>query len=309
MNDHIELVNELEQLVSESRNPYTLDLDELGSLALLETINAEDHRIAPAIKAVLPQIAEAVDHIVDAFQHGGRLVYLGAGTSGRLGVLDAVECPPTFSVSPEQVIGIIAGGDAAIHKAVEGAEDDGNLGIADLKRIDFSAKDVLVGIAASGRTPYVTHALTYARELGAATVALTCNPGSAVTRCAAISICPVVGPEVLTGSTRMKSGTAQKMVLNMLTTASMVRCGKVYQNLMVDVSASNQKLYARAVRIVAEATGCTLQEASEAVQKTGHQTKLAILHLVTGLDIRSGQQLLEKHHGRLRSAILEVNHG
>ena len=309
MNDHIELVSELEQLVSESRNPDTLNLDELDALALLETINAEDHRIAPAIKAVLPQVAEAVDNIVHAFEQGGRLIYLGAGTSGRLGVLDAVECPPTFSVSPELVIGIIAGGDAAIHKAVEGAEDDVKLGIADLKRIDFSAKDVVVGIAASGRTPYVTHALSYARELGAATVAVTCNPGSAVTRCAEISICPVVGPEVLTGSTRMKSGTAQKMVLNMLTTASMIRCGKVYQNLMVDVSASNQKLYARAVRIVAEATGCTLPEASEAVQKTGHQTKLAILHVVTGLDISSGQQLLDKHHGRLRSAILEVNHG
>ncbi|MDP4536320.1 N-acetylmuramic acid 6-phosphate etherase [Alkalimonas collagenimarina] len=309
MNEHIKLVSELEQLVSESRNPDTLNLDELEPLELLEKINAEDHRIAPAIQAVLPQVAEAVDNIVHAFGQGGRLIYLGAGTSGRLGVLDAVECPPTFSVSPELVIGIIAGGDAAIHKAVEGAEDDIKLGIADLKRINFSAKDVLVGIAASGRTPYVTHALSYARELGAATVAVTCNPGSAVTRCAEISICPVVGPEVLTGSTRMKSGTAQKMVLNMLTTASMIRCGKVYQNLMVDVSASNQKLYARAVRIVAEATGCTLQEASEAVQKTGHQTKLAILHVVTGLDISSGQQLLDKHHGRLRSAILEVNHG
>ncbi|MCH8537787.1 MAG: N-acetylmuramic acid 6-phosphate etherase [Alkalimonas sp.] len=309
MSDHIELVSELEQLVSESRNPDTLNLDELGSLALLEKINAEDHRIAPAIQVVLPQIAKAVDSIVHAFQQGGRLIYLGAGTSGRLGVLDAVECPPTFSVSSEQVIGIIAGGDAAIHKAVEGAEDDVKLGIADLKAIDFSANDVLVGIAASGRTPYVTHALTYARELGAVTVSVTCNPGSEVTRCAEIAICPVVGPEVLTGSTRMKSGSAQKMVLNMLTTASMIRCGKVYQNLMVDVSASNQKLYARAVRIVAEATGCSLQEASEAVQKTGHQTKLAILHVVTGLDIGSGQQLLDKHQGRLRNAILEVNHG
>ena len=309
MTNYIELAGELEQLVSESRNPDTYNLDELGSLALLQKINEEDHRVAPAIKAVLPQVADAVDQIVAAFQQGGRLVYLGAGTSGRLGVLDAVECPPTFSVPDQQVIGIIAGGDSAIHKAVEGAEDDTELGITDLQNINFNAKDVLVGIAASGRTPYVVHALNYARQLGAATISVTCNPDSAVTRSAEIAICPVVGPEVLTGSTRMKSGSAQKMVLNMLTTASMIRCGKAYQNLMVDVSASNHKLYARAVRIVAEATGCTLQQASQAVQKTGHQTKLAILHLVTGLDVDTGQQLLIKHQGRLRSAIQEVTHG
>lgn len=296
-------------MVSESRNPETYNLDELDSLALLEMINREDHRVAPAIKAVLPEIAAAVEKIVATFQQGGRLVYLGAGTSGRLGVLDAVECPPTFSVSDQQVIGIIAGGDTAIYKAVEGAEDDAQLGIADLQAIDFTVRDVLVGVAASGRTPYVIHALNYARHLGATTIAVTCNPGSAVTQSAEIAICPVVGPEVLTGSTRMKSGSAQKMVLNMLTTASMIRCGKAYQNLMVDVGATNHKLYARAVRIVAEATGASLQEASEALQKTNQQTKLAILHLITGLDVALGQQLLSKHQGRLRSAIQEVAHG
>lgn len=302
-----QLLTELNQMVSEERNPNTMDIDQLSSEQILKQINHEDAQVANAITPCLPQIAQAVDYIVEGFQNGGRLVYIGAGTSGRLGILDAVECPPTFSVNHEQVVGIIAGGNQAIYKAVEGAEDSTTLGQKDLEQIDFGANDVLVGIAASGRTPYVIGALDYAKSLGAKTVSISCNPGSILSRYADANICPVVGPEVLTGSTRMKSGTAQKLVLNMLSTAAMIRNGKSYQNLMVDVNASNEKLYARAIRIVMQATECDRQTAETALENTNYKAKLAILHILTGADLQVGERTLEQHGGFLRPAILELN--
>ncbi|WP_102796325.1 N-acetylmuramic acid 6-phosphate etherase [Bowmanella denitrificans] len=297
------LLKQLDQMVSEGRNPHTYDIDLLSTQQILDRINLEDQKVALAVRQAIPLIAQAVDKIVAAFARGGRLVYIGAGTSGRLGVLDAVECPPTFSVTDQQVIGIIAGGAGAMYKAVEGAEDDPELAITDLKKINLSADDVLVGIAASGRTPYVISALQYAKSLGTPAVSVTCNPDSPVTLEADIGICAVVGPEALTGSTRMKSGSAQKMVLNMLTTAAMIRSGKSYENLMVDVNASNQKLYARAIRIVMQATDCDHQTARDALAKTGFKAKLAILHVLTGLDMQAGQALLEQQQGFLRKAV------
>ncbi|WP_071197310.1 N-acetylmuramic acid 6-phosphate etherase, partial [Vibrio cholerae] len=220
------LIAALSHLVSEGRNPDTMDIDLLSSQEIVERLNQQDKQVPLAVEAVLPQIAQAVDKITAAFKQGGRLIYLGAGTSGRLGVLDASECPPTFGVSDQMVIGLIAGGKEAMFTAQEGAEDNATLGAHDLQQIDFSSKDVLVGIAASGRTPYVIGALEYANDLGATTIALSCNPDSPIAEIAQIAISPVVGPEALTGSTRLKSGTAQKLVLNMLTTASMIRLGK-----------------------------------------------------------------------------------
>ena len=228
------LIAALSHLVSEGRNPDTMDIDLLPSLDIVQRINQQDKLVPLAVEKVLPEIAEAVDKITEAFKVGGRLFYIGAGTSGRLGVLDASECPPTFGTDPEMVVGIIAGGKEAMFRAKEGAEDDPTLGEQDLKENTLTQRDVVVGIAASGRTPYVIGGLEYANELGATTVALSCNPDSPIADIADIAISPVVGPEALTGSTRLKSGTAQKLVLNMLTTASMIRLGKSYQNLMVE---------------------------------------------------------------------------
>ncbi|WP_323013978.1 N-acetylmuramic acid 6-phosphate etherase [Devosia sp.] len=297
------LMSELDQLVSEGRNPSTMGIDQMGTRDILTTINAEDGTVARAVEKVLPAIADAVDAIVSAFNRGGRLIYMGAGTSGRLGVLDASECPPTFGVPYGMVIGLIAGGPDALMRAAEGAEDSGPAGAADLKAIDLTEKDVVVGIAVSGRTPYVIGGLNYAREIGAVTAALSCNPASAIAGIADIAISPVVGPEVLTGSTRMKSGTAQKLVLNMLTTASMIRIGKTYQNLMVDLHASNKKLLARAVRIVMQATECSASEAEAALEKTNNDVKLAILVQLTGLDVEAARATLQSAGGFLRRAI------
>ena len=241
--------------------------------------------------------------MVKRFKKGGRLFYIGAGTSGRLGVLDASECPPTFGVKDDMVIGIIAGGPKAILKAVEGAEDSPQLAVDDLKKINFNQNDVLVGIAASGRTPYVIGALNYANSVAATTVALSCNPDSEIARLANIQISPVVGPEVLTGSTRMKSGSAQKLVLNMLTTASMVRLGKSYQNLMIDVKASNDKLVARALRIVIQATDCDEEAARAKLELSHYDVKLAILMILTDLNLEQAKQKLIKKEGFLRLAI------
>ena len=299
------LNGELEKLVSEGRNPKSLGLDLLGTREIIEAINAEDEGVAAAVGREIPAITAAVDRIVEAFNAGGRLIYIGAGTSGRLGVLDAAECPPTFSVPPGMVVGLIAGGDVALTSAVEGAEDNAALGASDLQAIDLSQKDVVVGIAVSGRTPYVIGALEYARGLGAVTVSLSCNPAAAIAAIADISIAPVVGPEILTGSTRMKSGTAQKLVLNMLSTASMIRIGKVYQNLMVDVTVSNGKLYARAVRIVMDAAGISSNEAEALLERTGNDVKLAILMALTDLEVQQGRELLAKSGGYLRKAINE----
>lgn len=298
-----ELISELEGLVSEDRNPRSMEIDLFPTVEVLRSINEEDKGVPSAVEKVIPQIAEAVDDIVRAFRKGARLVYIGAGTSGRLGVLDASECPPTFSVPDGMVVGLIAGGTEALMHAIEGAEDDPDQGRQALADIGLTADDVVVGIAVSGRTPYVIGALTYAKTLGARTVALSCNPNSAIAAIADIAISPVVGPEILTGSTRLKSGTAQKLILNMLTTASMIRIGKTYQNLMVDLHASNRKLVARAARIVMQATGCSPDEAREVLDLTENDVKLAILIQITGMDVGSARAALEGAGGFLRKAI------
>ncbi|WP_055048124.1 N-acetylmuramic acid 6-phosphate etherase [Devosia sp. A16] len=297
------LLSELEQLVSEERNPRTMGIDLMATPEIVATINAEDRLVPEAVGKTLPQVAQAVEAIVAAFGKGGRLVYIGAGTSGRLGVLDASECPPTFGVPPTMVVGLIAGGLGALVSAVEGAEDNAEAGAADLRAIELTADDVVVGIAVSGRTPYVIGALDYARSLGAVTVGLTCNPASTIAGLADISIAPLVGPEVVTGSTRLKSGTAQKLVLNMLSTASMIRIGKTYQNLMVDVRTSNEKLLARAVRIVMQATDCPEEVAEAALQRTGNEVKLAILVILTGLDVEAARAAMARSGGFLRRAL------
>ena len=299
------LLQQLNQLITEQRNPNSMQLDSLSAQELVALINREDQQVALAVEKCLPQITSAVEKIVAAFERGGRLVYVGAGTSGRLGVLDASECPPTYGVKPEMVVGLIAGGDYALRHPIEGAEDNVQQGQADLEEIDFSARDVLVGIAASGRTPYVLGALNYAKQLGATTVSIASNPNSKMAEVADIAIETVVGPEVLTGSSRMKSGTAQKLVLNMLTTASMVLIGKCYQNLMVDVQASNEKLKARALKIVMEATECDNETAANVLAKANGQVKLAILMQLSGLDALEAQSLLDKSNGKLRQALIK----
>ena len=300
---HRALMSELEHLISEERNPNTMEIDLLPTTEILRTMNREDSSVPDAVGKVIPEIARAVDRIANAFGQGGRLIYLGAGTSGRLGVLDAAECPPTFSVPGDVVVGLIAGGADALVRAIEGAEDDAEGALAALQGIGLTEKDVVVGVAASGRTPYVMGGLTHAKALGATTVALSCNQDSAIARIADIAILPVVGPEVLAGSTRLKSGTAQKLVLNMLTTASMIRLGKCYQNLMVDLHPTNMKLIARAARIVMLATGCTAEQAQEALKRTDNDVKLAILMTVTGMPIEQARLALHSAGGLLRKAI------
>ena len=297
------LLQTLSTLITEQRNPNSMHVDSLSALEIVQLMNQEDKQVPLAIEKCLPQIAQAVECIVAAFQQGGRLVYIGAGTSGRLGVLDASECPPTFGVSPEMVKGIIAGGERALRHPIEGAEDSKEQAVIDLQTIQFSSKDVLVGIAASGRTPYVIGALEYAKSLGSATVSIASNPNSAMANIVDIAIDTVVGPEVLTGSSRLKSGTAQKLVLNMLTTASMILMGKCYQNLMVDVQASNEKLKARAIRIVMQATDCDKALAEETLKQADQNAKLAIMMILSGLDRAQAEALLEKHQGKLQLAL------
>ena len=297
------LLQTLSTLITEQRNPNSMHVDSLSALEIVQLMNQEDKQVPLAIEKCLPQIAQAVECIVAAFQQGGRLVYIGAGTSGRLGVLDASECPPTFGVSPEMVKGIIAGGERALRHPIEGAEDSKSQAVVDLQTIQFSSKDVLVGIAASGRTPYVIGALEYAKSLGSVTASIASNPNSAMANIVDIAIDTVVGPEVLTGSSRLKSGTAQKLVLNMLTTASMILMGKCYQNLMVDVQASNEKLKARAIRIVTQATDCDKALAEETLKQADQNAKLAIMMILSGLDRAQAEALLEKHQGKLQLAL------
>ena len=297
------LLQTLSTLITEQRNPNSMNVDSLSALEIVQLMNDEDKQVPLAIEKCLPQIAQAVERIVAAFQKGGRLVYIGAGTSGRLGVLDASECPPTFGVSPEMVKGIIAGGERALRHPIEGAEDSKAQSVIDLQTIQFSSKDVLVGIAASGRTPYVIGALEYAKSLGSVTVSIASNPNSAMANIVDIAIDTVVGAEVLTGSSRLKSGTAQKLVLNMLTTASMILMGKCYQNLMVDVQASNEKLKARAIRIVMQATDCDKALAEETLKQADQNAKLAIMMILSGLDRAQAETLLEKHQGKLQLAL------
>lgn len=293
------LLQALGQMITEQRNPHSMQIDRASALEIVQLINNEDKLVPLAIEKCLPQIAQAVEKIVAAFQQGGRLVYMGAGTSGRLGVLDASECPPTYGVSPEMVVGLIAGGERALRHPIEGAEDNREQGKLDLQAIEFSAKDVLVGIAASGRTPYVLGGLDYAKELGAVTISIASNPNSAMANIADIAIETLVGAEVLTGSSRMKSGTAQKLVLNMLTTASMILIGKCYQNLMVDVQASNEKLRARAIRIVMQATECSKETAEKMLQTAEGNAKLAIMMILGNLDKESAVKILQENQGKL----------
>lgn len=293
------LLQALGQMITEQRNPNSMHIDRASALEIVQIINYEDKLVPLAIEKCLPQIAQAVEKIVIAFQQGGRLIYMGAGTSGRLGVLDASECPPTYGVSPDMVVGLIAGGERALRHPIEGAEDNREQGKLDLQAIQCNEKDVVVGIAASGRTPYVLGGLEYANKLGAVTISIASNPNSAMAQIAKIAIDTIVGPEVLTGSSRMKSGTAQKLVLNMLTTASMVQIGKCYQNLMVDVQASNEKLRARAIRIVMQATECTKEVAEHTLKMADGNAKLAIMMQLGNLDKESAVEILNKNQNKL----------
>ncbi len=284
-------------MITETRNPASVEIDQLSTLEMLRVINQEDQQVALAVGQLLPEIARAVDAIAAAFGKGGRLVYIGAGTSGRLGILDASECPPTYGVSAEQVVGLIAGGHKAILQAVENAEDDAELGAQDLKNIQFCANDVLVGIAASGRTPYVLGAMAHASAVGATVCSISCNPGSPLARAADISMVAVVGPEIVTGSSRMKAGTAQKLILNMLSTGAMIRTGKVYGNLMVDVEATNAKLVERQKRIVMEATDCERAVAERALAQADNHCKTAIVMILAGLTADEARHRLQSSNG------------
>ncbi|WP_323900574.1 N-acetylmuramic acid 6-phosphate etherase [Aeromonas hydrophila] len=288
---------DLSSMITETRNPASVEIDQLPTLEMLRVINREDQQVALAVSQLLPEITRAVDAIAAAFGKGGRLVYIGAGTSGRLGILDASECPPTYGVSAEQVVGLIAGGHKAILQAVENAEDDAELGAQDLKNIQFCANDVLVGIAASGRTPYVLGAMAHARTVGATVCSISCNPGSPLAQAADISMVAVVGPEIVTGSSRMKAGTAQKLILNMLSTGAMIRTGKVYGNLMVDVEATNAKLVERQKRIVMEATDCERAVAERALAQADNHCKTAIVMILAGLTADEARTRLQSSNG------------
>ena len=294
---------DLKKFATESRNQRTMHLDEMTPLEIVTVMNEEDKQVPLAIEKVLPQIAEAVSVIEQAFLEGGRLFYMGAGTSGRLGVLDASECPPTYGVDPGMVVGLIAGGEKAFIKAVEGAEDSRELGRQDLMEHGLNAKDVVVGIAASGRTPYVLGGLEYAKEMHCKTIAISCNAGSAIGQTAELAIEAQPGPEVLTGSTRLKAGTVQKLILNMLSTASMVRIGKAYQNLMVDVVQSNEKLRTRAENIVMDATGVDRALARQTIDAADGKVKTAITMILADCDALKAMELLEKANGHVREAI------
>lgn len=290
-------------LSTEGVDPAFADLDNLGVDELARLMNDADKRIAGAVEKALPQISVAIDAISERFNDGGRLIYIGAGTSGRLGVLDASECPPTFNTAPERVVGLVAGGDFALRNAVEGAEDSEELGAADLDEIRIGAGDVVVGVAASGRTPYVIGALRRAREVGAATVALSCNARTAISAEADHPIEVVVGPEFVAGSTRLGAGTATKLVLNMISTITMIRAGKVYGNRMVDVRTSNEKLRIRAARMVAELADVDEESAATALERNDWSVKQTVLTLLADLSSVESKHVLDKHGGRLRDAL------
>lgn len=297
------LMIDLSKLTTETRNEKTMNLDELSTAEVLKVMNEEDQTVAKSVSKALPDITKAVDQIVANFNRDGRLFYIGAGTSGRLGVLDAAECVPTFGTDPEMVQGLIAGDMKAMTVAVEGAEDSKELGLEDLKAHGLTDKDTVVGIAASGRTPYVIGGLDYAKEVGAATISLACNDHAEISQHADIQIEVPVGPEVLTGSTRLKSGTAQKLVLNMLSTVSMIGIGKVYKNLMVDVKPTNAKLVERSKRIIMEATDADYELASEMFEKADENVKLAIVMILTGVDLDEAKERLAKAKGFVRKTI------
>lgn len=296
-----------DRLETEQRNPNTENLDQLSTLELLAAMQREDEKVASAVKQALPQIASLVDMLAESLEQGGRLFYVGAGTSGRLGVLDAAECPPTFGTPPDLIQALMAGGEGAIFRAVEGVEDDGALGEADLQAKKLTAPDIVVGLAASGRTPYVVGALRYARENGCHTAAVACVRAAEVSKHADIFIYVPVGPEVITGSTRLKAGTAQKMVLNMISTATMVKLGKTYGNLMVDVQATNAKLMARVRRIVCEAAQVDAATADETIRLAGGSAKLAVVMLMGAMSAAAARQCLAKSRGSVRRALALVH--
>ena len=296
----------LQGLVTETRNPNTYNIDNVSTLEMVRIMNNEDAKVHEAISKELENIALAIDSVHNSLINGGRLIYIGAGTSGRLGVLDASECMPTYGVSEDLIQGIIAGGKDAMFKAQEGAEDDADLCVEDLKKISFSKKDILCGLAASGRTPYVIGGINYAKSLGAKTISITCNPESELSKISDIAISPVVGPEVVTGSTRMKAGTAQKMVLNMLSTGAMIKFGKVYGNLMVDVQTTNKKLEERARKIVIDATGCSRERAIELLAETSNNVKLSIFMEMSGLSLNKAKVILDGCNGHIRNALKDI---
>lgn len=293
----------MSRLTTEARNPASEKIDTLAPLEIVRLMNAEDARVAEAVGLVGEAIAKAIDIIADRLRTGGRLIYIGAGTSGRLGVLDATECPPTFSTPPEMVVGLIAGGYGALMKAVEGAEDHPEFAVADLKQINFSPADVLVAIATSGRTPYCVGGLSYARQIGAPAIGLACNEASAMAAAADLMITPVVGPEIISGSTRLKAGTATKLVLNMLTTGAMVLLGKTYGNLMVDLKATNTKLIARTRRIVADLTGLSEEAAEQQLARCNGELKTAIVAHQRGVSPEQARKLLADAGNQLRKAL------
>ncbi|MFF4371396.1 N-acetylmuramic acid 6-phosphate etherase [Streptomyces sp. NPDC001594] len=303
MTAYADLRAQLDTLTTEAFRPELADIDRLPTLEIARLMNAEDATVPTAVAAQLEPIAAVVDAVAARMARGGRLVYAGAGTAGRLGVLDASECPPTFNTDPAQVVGLIAGGPGAMLQAVEGAEDSAELAAEDLAALALTAEDTVIGVSASGRTPYAIGAVTFARSRGALTVGLSCNAGSALAAAAAHGIEVVVGPELLTGSTRLKAGTAQKLVLNLISTVTMIRLGKTYGNLMVDVRATNEKLRARSRRIVALATGAPDAEIEAALTATGGEVKNAILVLLGGVDGPTAATLLTAAHGHLREAL------
>lgn len=299
----------IEKLTTESINEATRNIDRLESLDIVTLINNEDKKVAEAIEKVLPQIAEAVESIVERFKKGGRIIYCGAGSSGRMGTLDAVELTPTYSVSPTRAFGLLAGGDEAMYTAVEGAEDSEELAVEDLKRVKLTADDCVIGIAASGRTPYTKAALEFGKQTGAFTISVTCNQDSAMAKIADISIAPVVGPEVINGSTRMKAGTAQKMVVNMLSTGAMIRLGKVYQNYMVHVQPTNEKLVKRAVKMIIELTGAKEELALKVLYEADKDVAAAIVMIECSCSKNQAREALLESGGQVREAIAAVKNG
>ncbi len=297
------IFDEIKDLITEARNPASMQIDRDETEEILRIINSEDKTVAAAVENEIPYIAEAVDMLVETFKQGGRLFYIGAGTSGRLGVLDASECPPTYGTNPEMVQGIMAGGDKALIASQEGSEDFEKQGIEDLKQRGFTAKDVACGIAAGFRTPYVLSAIQHARKLKARTIFITCTPRLDLKKDVGVAICPVVGPEVVMGSTRMKAGTATKMVLNMLTTASMIRLGKVYENMMVDLQMTSRKLEERSKRTVMIVTGVGYEEANKVLKAAAGHVKTALVMILAGVDAQEARLRLQASNGFVRKAL------
>jgi N-acetylmuramic acid 6-phosphate etherase len=301
------IFNEIKNLVTEARNPATFNIDSKSTLQILKLINAEDRKVPLAVEKQIPQIAKGVELIVKTFKKGGRLFYIGAGTSGRLGVLDAAECPPTFGTDPKMIRGIIAGGYKSLIRSREGVEDNSEAGGKDLKRAGLKKSDIVVGVAASKRTPYVLGALKYAKRIGTKTIFIFCNPIKGLKVKPDVIISPVLGPEVVTGSTRMKAGTAQKLILNMLSTAAMIKIGKVYENLMIDLQAKSQKLRERSKRIIMQVTGVNYKQAEKYLRLSGGSVKTALVMILSNVDKREAEKRLKKAGGFVRKAIYGVH--